>query len=367
VRSTAVVQVAERQLEIHEIPVPVIKPGEALIKIEAAGICGSDHDQFNGNLARAGWSTYPVIPGHEPVGRVVEIGEAARRAWGLALDDLIAVESVVPCQTCPNCVRGLRKFCANRFSYGFMPLSDGSGLNGAFSEYMVLRPNSVVHRVPEGISPEIATMYNPLGAGFDWTIERAGMMPGDSVLILGCGQRGIACAIAARSAGAERVFITGLGQDKIKLDLALKFGADEAINIEESPDLVERLRDLTGGGFVDRVIDTTPGAVAPVLQAVEIVRPGGIVVLAGLKGEAKLEGLAADRIILKAIDVRGVVSVSSWGYQRALSRLAAGDLAELHSHSIPLVDAQRAIELIGTPEATHVAVMPGASTATGTR
>lgn len=356
--STAMVQVAERELELRELEIPKLDPGEALIRIEATGVCGSDKEQLDGMLARAGWSTYPVIPGHEPIGRIAEIDEAGRKAWNVDLDDLVAVESVVPCHTCQSCVSGRVKFCSNRFSYGFMPLDLGHGLWGGFSQYMVIRPNSAVHRVPDGVTPEVASMINPLGAGYDWAVRRAETKPGDSVLILGAGQRGIACAIAARSAGASSVIITGLSRDKLKLDLARQFGADHAVDIEATPDVVGIVRDVVEGGFVDRVIDTTPHATAPIVQAVEAVRPGGVIVLAGLKGAATLRELAADRIVLKAIDVRGVVSVGSWGYQQALRRLAVGDLAPMHSHSVPLRDLERGIDLLASSEASHVAILP---------
>jgi threonine dehydrogenase-like Zn-dependent dehydrogenase len=358
VRAKAMVQVAERRLELREMDVPALSPGEALVRIEATGICGSDKEQFDGMLARAGWSSYPVIPGHEPVGRVVEIDALGRRAWNVEVGDLIAIESVVPCHTCTNCVGGLVKFCSNRFSYGFMPIGPDHGLWGGFAEYMVVRPNSVVHRVPDGVTAEVASLLNPLGAGFDWAVRRAETKPGDAVLVLGAGQRGIACAIAARSAGASRIIITGLSRDRTKLDLARKLGADVAIDIEATPDVVAIVRDVVENGFVDRVIDTTPHATTPVVQAVEAVRPGGTVVLAGLKGTATLAELAVDRVVLKALDVRGVVSVGSWGYQQAMRRLAVGDLAEFHSHSVPLSGIREGIELLAGSEATHVAVVP---------
>ena len=105
-RARAMVQLGPGELEEQELEVPVVAEGEALLKIEATGICGSDKTQLDGGLAKSGWSSYPVIPGHEPVGRIVEIGAEARRLWGVEEGRLVAVESVVPCQVCDRCTGG---------------------------------------------------------------------------------------------------------------------------------------------------------------------------------------------------------------------------------------------------------------------
>jgi threonine dehydrogenase-like Zn-dependent dehydrogenase len=353
------VLVAERKLEHQSFDVPRLGPGEALLRVEATGICGSDSEQINGALARAGWSAYPVIPGHEPVGTIVDITPEAKRLWRCDVGSLVAVESVVPCHVCDNCTQGLVKFCLNRFSYGFTPTTFGCGLWGGYAGYMILRPNSVLHPVPKGIPAEIATLFNPLGAGFDWTIRRAGMVPGDCVVILGSGQRGLACVAAAKIGGAGRIIVTGLSKDRHKLEVARKLGADVCIDVEASPDIVAAVRAATEGRGADRVIDTTPKATGPIVQAVEMVRPGGVIVVAGLKGESRLSDLTADRIVLKALDVRGVVSVGSWGYRQAMEAIARRTipLDLLHTHTLPLPRALDAIDLLAS-EAIHVSVAP---------
>jgi threonine dehydrogenase-like Zn-dependent dehydrogenase len=362
-RARAMVQLGPGVLEEQEFEVPVIGEGEALLKIEATGICGSDKTQLDGGLARSGWSAYPVIPGHEPVGRIAEIGAEARRLWGVEEGQLVAVESVVPCQVCDRCTSGLVKFCRNRFSYGFTPTTFGSGLWGGFAEYLVLRPNSRVHPVPEGIPAEVATLFNPLGAGFDWTVRRGGTIAGDSVVVLGCGQRGLACAVAARAAGADRVVVTGLARDRYKLEVAAKLGVDATVEVDNlsdgCPDVVTAVRAALGGD-ADRVVDTTPHAVSAIGDAIALVRPGGVVVVAGLKGGADLSGVDADAMVLKAIDIRGVVSVEPWGYRQALRLLGSGRLPVelLHSHTVPLTGVREGIELLSRSDAVHVSVVP---------
>ncbi|HEY3479586.1 MAG TPA: zinc-binding dehydrogenase [Amycolatopsis sp.] len=361
-RARAMVQLGPGVLEEQEFEVPVIGDGEALLKIEATGVCGSDKTQLDGGLAKSGWSAYPVIPGHEPVGRVVEIGAEARRLWGVEEGQLVAVESVVPCQVCDRCTGGLVKFCRNRFSYGFTPTTFGSGLWGGFAEYLVLRPNTRVHPVPEGIEAEVATLFNPLGAGFDWTVRRGGTVAGDAVVVLGCGQRGLASAVAARAAGADRVVVTGLARDRHKLEIAAKLGVDATVEVDNLPDVVTAVRAALGGD-ADRVVDTTPHAVSAIGDAIALVRPGGVVVVAGLKGGADLSGVDADAMVLKAIDIRGVVSVEPWGYRQALRLLGSGRLPVelLHSHTVPLTKVREGIELLSRSDAVHVSVVPEAS------
>lgn len=362
-RARAMVQTGPGVLEERELEVPVVGDGEALLKIEATGVCGSDKTQLDGGLAKSGWSAYPVIPGHEPVGRIVEIGAEARRLWGVEEGRLVAVESVVPCQVCDRCTGGLVKFCRNRFSYGFTPTTFGSGLWGGFAEYLVLRPNTRVHPVPEGIPAEVATLFNPLGAGFDWTVRRGGTVAGDAVVVLGCGQRGLACAVAARAAGADRVVVTGLARDRHKLDIAAKLGVDATVEVDNlpdgCPDVVTAVR-ASLGGDADRVVDTTPHAVSAISDAIALVRPGGVVVVAGLKGGADLSGVDADAMVLKAIDIRGVVSVEPWGYRQALRLLGSGRLPVelLHSHTVPLAAVREGIELLSRSDAVHVSVVP---------
>src|SRR4029077_11555523 len=129
---------------------------------------------------------------------------------------------------------------------GYVPLAHPPGLWGGYADYMYLDPCSIVHRVRKDITAALAVMFNPLGAGFRWAVEIPRTGPGDRVLILGPGQRGLASVIAARAAGADTIIVTGLSRDAPKLALAREFGADHVIDIE-AEDARVRVRELTGG------------------------------------------------------------------------------------------------------------------------
>src|SRR5260370_38964164 len=150
---------------------------------------------------------------------------------------------------------------------------------------MHLHPNSIVHPVDASLAAEIAVMYNPLGAGVRWALQHGGVHLGSSVLVLGAGQRGLVAILASKYVGAGLIIATGLSKDAKKLELAKEFGADHVINVEEE-ETVSRVRALTGGDGVDVVLDLTPHALSPIIDAIEAVPWAGTILLAGLKGRA---------------------------------------------------------------------------------
>ena len=136
-------------------------------------------------------------------------------------------------------------------------------------------------------------MFNPLGAGFRWAVEMPNTRPGDSIVILGPGQRGLACVVACREVGAGTIIVTGIAADANKLALARKFGADHTIDVDNE-DPVARVKELTNGRGVDIVVDVSSYATKPVTDALSMVRPGGTVVLAGVKGFRAVDNFVSD-------------------------------------------------------------------------
>jgi len=358
-KTLAMVQTAARRLEPRELPIPEIGDDAALLRIEACGICGSDYEQFEGALR----TPMPVIPGHEPLGVIEKIGDAAARAWGVDAGDRVAVETMVSCRFCPPCLEGRYHLCRSRRIYSYVPLSEPPGLWGAYAEYMVLHPNSIVHKVDPTLPPEIAVMFNPLGAGFRWAVEIPRTGPGDTVLILGPGQRGLASVLACREAGADRVIVTGLAADARKLALARTFGADHTIDVENE-NARRRVRELTDGRGADVVVDVSSYATAPVAEALDFVAPGGTVVLAGVKGFEPIPDFVSDKIVLKEITIRGAIGVTSTGYSRAIRLIESRrhPVEKMHTHEFGLRDAELAIRTLAREiegeESVHSCLMP---------
>lgn len=343
----AMVQTGPRQLELRELPLPEIDDDSALLRVEACGICGSDVEQYTGTLP----VRFPVIPGHEPVGVIEEIGTRAARRWGVSVGDRVAVEVLIPCFSCEACREGKFSLCRGRgglFGYSYIPLSHPPGLWGGYADYLYLHPNSIVHPMRKDIPASIATLFNPLGAGFRWAVEVPGTGPGDTVLVLGPGQRGLASVIAARAAGATTIIVTGLAQDAAKLALAKEFGADHVIQVE-AEDLRSRVAEYTGGRGVDVVVEVTAYALEPVVDALYCAAPGARIVLAGVKGFRSVPNFVSDLIVAKELRVFGALGVTSRAYRNAIRLIESGrlPLERLHTHDFPLTEAERAIQVLG--------------------
>ena len=359
----AIVQTGPRQLELRELPIPDIDADSALLRVEACGICGSDVEQFTGTLP----VRWPLIPGHEPLGIIERIGDRAAKRWGVNAGDRVAVEVLIPCGHCRACIDGRYQVCRGRggmFGYSYIPLSHPPGLWGAYADYMYLDPFSLVHPMRKDIPASVAAMFNPLGAGFRWAVEIPDTGPGDNVLILGPGQRGLASVVAARVAGADMIIVTGLARDEKKLALAKDLGADHVINIE-AEDARARVRELTNGHGADVVIEVSSYASEPVAEALYYAATGGRIVLAGVKGFKPVPDFISDLIVVKELTIKGAFGVTSRAYQSAIRLIESGrvPVEKMHTHDFPLEQAERAIQMLGGEipgeSSIHSCLLPG--------
>jgi threonine dehydrogenase-like Zn-dependent dehydrogenase len=347
-------------VELTEVPLPdELGPDEALLAVEACGMCGTDYEQYQGSLDIA----HPYIAGHEFVGRLAAIGPDASARWGLGAGARVAVESIVSCRRCRECRAGRPLHCRERLIYGLTPLARSPGLLGGYAEYVVLQPNTEVYPVAEHLSPEDAVLFNPLGAGFDWTCRVGGTGVDDRVLIIGPGQRGQCCIVAAREAGASQIIVAGRGRRPWKLDVARSLGATDVVDTDATP-LVDAVRELTGGEMVDGVIETASLATRPVADAVNSVRAEGTVVFAGLKASGGDLGAVYNTIMRNGIVVRGAFSVSDWAKRKAIEWLSTTDrpLHRLHTHTLAIDELDRAFRVLGGEiagdDGLHITVVP---------
>ena len=358
-RTFAMVQTGPRQLEPRELDLPEIDDDSALLRVEVCGICGSDYEQYAGVLR----TPVPVIPGHEPLGRIAKLGERAGRRWGVEVGDRVAVENMISCRFCAPCLGGRSHLCERRKIYSYVPLDEPPGLYGAYAQYLWLHPNSVVHKVDPALPPEVAVMFNPLGAGFRWAVEIPQLRPGESLLILGPGQRGLASVLAARAAGAGQIIVTGLSADARKLELARTFGADATIDVGQE-DAKKRVRELTNGRGADVVLDVSSYALEPVAAALDYVATGGRIVLAGVKGFKPVPEFVSDKIVMKEIQISGAIGVTSSAYRNAIRLLESRrtPIEKMHTHDFPLDRAELAIQTLAREipgvESIHSCLVP---------
>jgi alcohol dehydrogenase len=359
--ATALVLTGPRRLERRQLPLGDLEPGEAWLRVEACGLCGTDHEQFTGALPVGA----PFIPGHEIVGTIETITPEARAARDLAAGDRVAVEVFQACGTCDPCRRGASMLCARhglRDMYGGTPVDVGPGLWGGYATHVVVSRDARLHRVPASLDPVAATLFNPLGAGLRWAVELPELEPGAVLAVLGPGIRGLCALVAARDAGAAFVLVTGSGPaDERRLALAEHLGA-VAVDVTAEDPVAALRRDA--GQLADVVVDVTAAAPAAFGQALALARPGGTVVVAGTRGAA-VEGFNPDLLVFKELRVLGARGVDTGAYAAAL-RLLAHDtrLTGLPARLAPLAvpDVTELLEDLahGHERPLRAVIVPGA-------
>ena len=359
----AMVLRAPGELVLEELPLPRLGADDALLRVEVCGLCGTDYEQFDGKVqANEYYTPCPAIPGHEPLGKIAAIGERAAERWDVGVGDRVAVRSAYGCGRCEPCRRFEPTACPTRGgTYGLTTVEKEPHLWGAFAEYMYLDPLSVVRKIDTRLPAELAVVFNPLASGLSWAASVPQTGPGDSVVVMGPGQRGLCSVVAALEAGASQVIVTGLAADAHKLELARELGAHHTL-VVEGADPTEQIRELTGGG-ASVVVETTPFFTDAFRQAVAISARRGRIVLAGLKGAGVPAQIVPDEIVYKELSVRGVLSMPLADFERACALLEERryPLERMHTHTFPLEQAELAIATLagrtGEP-AIHVAIAP---------
>lgn len=344
--SKAAVLVDYGRLELQEFPLPKIGPREGLMRIEMAGVCGSDPHWFHG---RVKLPALPMILGHEILGRIAAIGEEAAATYGIKVGDRVVVEGSVHCDGCYYCNRGQYHLCSRRRCYGTaIPTTVPPGLWGGYSEYLYLAPGSMVHRVSEKAPAEaLVLVCAVLANGIRWMCELGGAKVGDTVVIQGVGPQGLALIIAAKEAGAALVIATGLARDAERMALARDLGADVVINAEKE-DVKGQVCDLTRGDMADVVVDVTGNSQA-IQTSLELVRKQGTLIPAGLTGSGRLTSLPMDYITINEIRIQGVFAHTVRSVDAAIKLVESGryPVERMVTHHFSLDQVETAVRTAG--------------------
>lgn len=352
----AVVCHGPRDYRLAELAVPTPGPGEALIRVEAVGICASDlkcyHGaaKFWGDAHRPAWAETGVIPGHEFVGSVVQLDDAARERWGVDVGDRVVSEQIVPCWKCRYCERGQYWMCAVHDIYGFKRAA-----MGAMAGYMVLPARALAHRVSPDVPAAHAAFAEPLSCALH-AVERADIRFGDVVVIAGCGPIGL--GMVAGAVARYPAYVVALDSSDDRLDLARACGADVTLNIGRD-DVGAAVRDLTDGYGADIYIDGT-GHPAAVPQGLDLLRKLGTFVEYSVFGS----DVTVDWSIIsddKELDVRGA-HLGPHCWPAAIRMIESGRLPmdRICSHQLSLARFQEGLDLVadGT-RSVKVSLIPG--------
>lgn len=337
--------VAPDLLEIREYPMPDIPPDGGLLKVEMGGVCGSDVKYYHGKIKLP----LPIILGHEILGRVAKLGQKAKEIHGVKEGDRVILKGALGCGRCPDCRRGAARFCKARTSYGGRTTSaHPPHLFGGFADYLYLTPDVLMTKVSEELPPEAAALIGSVMAnGFQWALRRGGVQMGDFVLVQGPGQQGLACTFAAHHAGAARIFVSGVGRDAARLDLAKRWGAQRIINVEQE-NVVEVVREETDGALCDVVVDVS-GNPKAILSSVDCVRRQGTMVLAGLTGDKTETPMLMDKLVWNEIKLQGCFTGDNDAVEATMRFIEATKfpVQEMVSHVFPLEDTERCIKAVG--------------------
>ena len=328
--------------QLEEVPVPKPGPGQALVRVEAVGICASDlkcyHGaaKFWGDENRPAWSETEVIPGHEFVGEVVQLDDRASTRWDVSVGDRVVSEQIVPCWTCRYCLRGQYWMCGPHDIYGFKRRTPG-----AMASYMIYPAEALVHKVSKSLDAAHAAFSEPLSCALH-AVERANIHFDDVVVVAGCGPIGLGMIVGAAAKFPAQVI--ALDMAPARLELAKLCGATRTVDVTgENP--VDVVKDLTDGYGADVYLEGT-GHPAAVLQGLNLLRKLGTYVEYGVFGA----DVTVDWSIIsddKELDVLGA-HLGPHCWPAAIRMLEAGKLPmdRICTHQLPLDRFQEGLDLV---------------------
>jgi threonine 3-dehydrogenase len=325
-------------LTVATVPKPSPGPGEVLIAVRHAGVCGTDVHIADWDAWAQGRLKPPLVVGHEFAGEIVAVGGAVS---GLATGQLVTAEGHIVCGHCLQCRTGNGHICKNTRIIGV-------DLNGAFAEYITMPATNVLPL--NGIPTTVGAVMDPIGNAFHTVLTAD--VPGSTVLVVGCGPIGCFAVGIARAAGAAKVIASDVNAKR--LALAQRMGAHRVVNAGEE-DVVRVVMDETGGEGADVVCEMS-GVPSALHQAFAAVRLGGRVQLLGLpKGQVPID--FANEIIFKGITVYGVIGrrmYETWNQMRRYLTAGLLDPTPVITHQFPLAKIDEALAAIRSGDAGKI-------------
>jgi L-iditol 2-dehydrogenase len=316
----AVIEEYNKPYQFREFPVPEVEDNAILVKVQMAGICGTDVHQVRGELGMQ--PKLPIVPGHEVVGEIVKLGKG--RTTDVTGQPLKNGDRImwphVSCWDCFSCaINEQPVLCEHRFSYGMTYSSGHSYLTGSFAEYEYVIPRAQVIKIPDELTNEevvgVCCAFRTVVAAF----ERLGSLGiQSSVVVQGCGPVGLYSTVLAAESGASQVIV--IGAPKLRLDLAKKWGASRVIDIEKTPDHTQRKKEIlkyTDGRGPDVVIEAS-GVPIAFREGMDIVRRGGRYLIIGQTSREAEQSIIPGLLMLKHMEIIGSSSATISHYYKAL-------------------------------------------------
>ena len=327
-------------VELREVDKPSAGPGEVLVRVAAAAVCGSDL------LIEADRHVNepPMIMGHEFSGSIAELGEGVS-GWQVG-DRVVQETSAWICGECERCKSGEHHLCARKKVFGIKT-------DGGFAEFVRV-PVWVLHRVPDTVSIEEAAMTEPACVVLHAMLEKGRIDPGDEVLIMGAGTIGLLALQIAKMAGAKRVFVAELNEKKRGMAKNLGGVVLDAVKMDTAAEVIR----FTGGNGADAVVECT-GAEPAIVSGLKAVRRLGRFVAIGLTGRPEIS-VPWDDLVFRSPDVHFSLSSTHRSWERVLGALSDGhlDFKPLITHRFPLEKWADAFQAMRDGEAIKCLLIP---------
>ena len=327
-------------LVVEERPLPQLsKPDDVLLKVHGCGICGTDPKIVAGE--------HPVVPGivlgHEYSGTVVEVGSGV---VGLEPGDKVAIDVDLKCGLCYYCRTGRPNLCRSIVTLG-------EHVDGGYAEYSLV-PARALYKLPRGMSLDAAILAGPI-ACVTHGVSRAGIKPGDTVVIIGAGPMGLLYLQMLKDSYASQLIVCEVKERRIRN--AKEFGAKVVVDVSKD-DPVEAVKNLTDGRGADVVIEAAGNPTAT-KQAIAMLGSGGRLVLFGINPQGAEVPITPFDVTFKQLEIIGSFTYSH-SFEAALSLLLSGkfDVNRFITHRVKIEEIHKGFELMRKGECIKVMVIP---------
>jgi 2-desacetyl-2-hydroxyethyl bacteriochlorophyllide A dehydrogenase len=320
----AVVVERPNEVRYREVEAPAVGPDDVLVASREAGLCRTDIEMMTGVFTDPHWVRFPVIPGHEWAGTVVEVGANVQ---SVHVGDRVVCEGFIVCHRCRRCRSGETHWCERIEALGFTR-------PGGYAE-LVAVPEQVVHRLPEHVSFDAGVLVEPASVVLRG-LEKAGPRPGEAVGVIGVGTLGALAIALLALQSPSRIVAYGVREEE--LELARQLGATEVVLARDGAPAKDEL---------DLVVETA-GVSAAVTLATQLCRPGGRAVLLGIAGEGRTLTLPSDLFVSKDMALIGSIAYPAATWSRVVGLVADRvlDLDPIVTHRFPMSDFQEAVRLM---------------------
>ena len=347
-------------MELAAVAIPTVEAGHALVRVTLATICGSDLHTVGGRRD----APTPCILGHEGVGRVAEAnGLSAADGRPLVAGDRVTWSLMSTCGECPYCTeRRLPQKCDHLSKYGHARYEGAHDLNGCFAEYILLRPGTRVHHIPDVVTDEEAVPLNCAGATIVGGLGAVGTREGESAVVLGSGMLGLYAAARLRTLGYETVAVVDRLEPRLRL--AREFGATDTFQVGDMDEDVigEALRELTQGRGPDLAVEVS-GAPSALANAVDWLGVGGRCLTLGYVYPGSNVAFDAQKLVTKCLTLRGLHNYDPKALGAALEFVSATrerfPFGSLVGPTYVLPDIDAAFAHAARGDAIRVGVAPG--------